>query len=198
MTKINLYSVTGDVIHSETVESMEGFSIMKFFKKWQQTNNMNPVLIDICKTITEINKINTGNVSFHIQSVMVVDDEPTLRELFNDSIARLGHFVEVFPNAEEALVMLKKDPNRYNYIFTDNMMIGTDDGSKFAKIAKQINSKIKTFVVSGDVSSIDNDIFDYHIDGAIAKPLNAFAFSSTLGHAKRKTVTYTDNESKVA
>lgn len=186
MTKVNLYSVVGDVIYSESVSTMDTFSIMKFISNGLKESKLPPLFVDVHKTINEINHLNLSTVEFNIQSVMVVDDEPTLRELFTDSISRLGHFVEVFENAELALNSLKKDPNRYNYIFTDNMMIGNDDGSKFAKVAKQINSKIKTFVVSGDISSIDRDIFDFQVDGAIAKPLNAFAFSSTIGHARKK------------
>jgi CheY-like chemotaxis protein len=198
MTKVNLYSVMGEVIYSESISTMETFSIMKFISNGLKATNLSPLFVDVHKTINEINHLNLMNVEFNIQSVMVVDDEPTLRELFTDSISRLGHFVEVFENAEQALNSLKKDPNRYNYIFTDNMMIGTDDGSKFAKVAKQINSKIKTFVVSGDIGSIDRDIFDFHVDGAIAKPLNAFAFSSTIGHARRKITQVLEKPEKVA
>lgn len=186
MNKVNLYSAVGEIVYSEQIVEMEKFSIMKFVSNGLAKTGINPLFLDIHKTIHEVNKLDLSTVAFHIQSVMVVDDEPTLRELFTDNISRLGHFVEVFENAEDALDSLKKDPNRYNYIFTDNMMIGTDDGSKFAKVAKQINSKIKTYVVSGDISSIDKDIFDFQVDGAIAKPLNAFAFSSTLGQARKK------------
>src|SRR3712207_6192573 len=60
-------------------------------------------------------------------SVLVIDDDETIRELLNESLAEDGFIVESAPNAEEALVKVRQTP--YDAIVTDlNLPVlkGTD------------------------------------------------------------------------
>ena len=50
-------------------------------------------------------------------SVLVIDNDQTIREVLNDSLAEDGFMVESAPNAEEALVKVRKTP--YDAIVTD-------------------------------------------------------------------------------
>jgi DNA-binding NtrC family response regulator len=50
-------------------------------------------------------------------SVLVIDDDETIRELLNESLAEDGFVVESAPNAEEALVKVRQTP--YDAIVTD-------------------------------------------------------------------------------
>src|SRR5262245_41539429 len=50
-------------------------------------------------------------------SVLVIDDDQTIREVLNDSLAEDGFMVESAPNAEEALVKVRQTP--YDAIVTD-------------------------------------------------------------------------------
>ncbi len=50
-------------------------------------------------------------------SVLVIDDDQTIREVLNDSLAEDGFLVESAPNAEEAIVKMRQTP--YDAIVTD-------------------------------------------------------------------------------
>src|SRR4029450_7414605 len=50
-------------------------------------------------------------------SVLCTDDDQTIREVLNDSLAEDGFVVESAPNAEEALVKVRQTP--YDAIVTD-------------------------------------------------------------------------------
>lgn len=185
---INLYNIKNEIIYQEEFETFDKFQFMKFYNNGIQSTHINPMFVDIQKTITEINKISNKSIKFNTQSVMVIDDEAMLRDLFLEHISRLNHFCEVFSDSVSALEAFNKFPSRYNYILTDNMIDEKDSGSKLAKQVKQTNPKVKVFIISGDLSSIDEDVFDYQIDGAISKPISAFTLSTTIGSGKIKNI----------
>jgi DNA-binding NtrC family response regulator len=145
-----------------------------------------PLCIDVQKSLKNINSENWGTVKMFCRSVIVIEDEAILRKLYKEHLSRLNHFVEIFPTAEEALAVFKKDPTRYDIVLTDNLLEGGEiNGSDLAKKIKSINSKIKVFIVTGDMQSVDCDIFDHNIEGTLNKPVDSFTFINTVGNGKR-------------
>lgn len=77
----------------------------------------------------EDNQANKGNV-------LVVDDEHLIRELFNDLLEDEGYNIMSAANADEALNILKEEPNSIDVIFLDIMM----PGKTGLEIMEDINS----------------------------------------------------------
>jgi CheY-like chemotaxis protein len=67
------------------------------------------------------------------QRILVVDDEPTVRESIQILLNHDGHQVEVVSSGEEALEKLRK--GSYDFVFTDHIMSGMS-GEELARTIK--------------------------------------------------------------
>jgi CheY-like chemotaxis protein len=178
--KANLYDYSGDVVFSEEI-NLKRFLIMKFVEKGLLSSKLGIEEIDIKKTISELNKHD----ELTIKSVLVADDEEILRESYSEALTRLCHYVESYSTADEAYLIFEEEPDKFDVILTDNNMPESElNGAKFAKKAKSVSKKIKVNIITGDISSVDDDVFDHDIDNTIAKPLNEYTFAMTLGKGK--------------
>jgi DNA-binding NtrC family response regulator len=79
-------------------------------------------------------------------SVLVIDDDETIRELLNESLAEDGFIVESAPNAEEALVKVRQTP--YDAIVTDLNLPGLK-GTDVVREALAIYPEAIIVVVTG-------------------------------------------------
>ena len=79
-------------------------------------------------------------------SVLVIDDDESIRELLNDSLAEDGFIVESAPNAEEALVKVRQTP--YDAIVTDLNLPGLK-GTDVVRQALTIYPEVVIVVVTG-------------------------------------------------
>lgn len=197
MKNFKLYNIDGEAIFTEDVAPKK-FRFMDFYQKGLQISKEVPICIDVQKSLKEINAENWGDVKMSGRSVMVIEDEAILRKLYQEHLSRLNHFVEIFATAEEALDIFMKDPTRYDIVLTDNLLEGGKlNGSEIAKKIKAINSKVKVFIVTGDMQSVDSDIFDHNIDGTLNKPVDSFTFINTVGNGKRTLQTEQSGSSVV-
>lgn len=196
MKNFKLYDVEGNVVFQKEIVPSK-FRLMDFYNEGIKTANIKPIFVDIKKTINEINEYKLENVVFRSQSVLVIEDEDMLQEMYYEHLSRLNHFVEVFSNASDALNIFSKDPSRYNTLLTDNILEGCEfNGSEVAKRVKTINSNVKVYIISGDMQSIDQNIFDFEIDGTINKPIDSFTFVSTVGNGKKLISVTKPNDSE--
>ncbi len=58
--------------------------------------------------------------------LLVVDDEPMLREILKDGLESMGYFVEAADTGMEALRILQQDPGRFDLVILDMNMPGWD------------------------------------------------------------------------
>jgi two-component system response regulator AtoC len=79
-------------------------------------------------------------------SVLVIDDDESIRELLNDSLAEDGFIVESAPNAEEALVKVRHTP--YDAIVTDLNLPGLK-GTDVVREAFALYPEVIIVVVTG-------------------------------------------------
>lgn len=185
MKSFKLYDIDGNIIYNQDCLASK-FKIMDFYQAGLEATKIEPIFVDVQKTIKTINNTNFDNIQYSIQSVLVIEDEAILRKLYKEHLSRLNHFVEIFATAEEAFDIFSKDPSRYDILLTDNLIEGGNfNGSEIAKRIKTINNKIKVFIVTGDMQSIDDDIFDFNIDGTLNKPIDSFTFINTVGNGRR-------------
>jgi len=54
--------------------------------------------------------------------IMVVDDEPAVREITGQMLERLGYEVETHSGAMEALASFERDPKGFDLVITDRTM----------------------------------------------------------------------------
>jgi CheY-like chemotaxis protein len=81
-------------------------------------------------------------------SVLVVEDDPGLRDLAADLLEYLGYRTRVAANGDEALAILKAERG-IDVMFTDLVMPGTLDGLALAKKVRGLDPAIKVVFTSG-------------------------------------------------
>ena len=122
----------------------------------------------------------------HGRRVLVVDDDPTIREMVIRGLSTAGHEVDAAEGGEEALRMLRSRP--YDHIFLDLRMPGMS-GQDLYKLLKTSDPKLAsrvTFItgeaarpeVTAFLESVGNPVltkpFDLHqLRGAVACPREA-------------------------
>jgi PAS domain S-box-containing protein len=84
--------------------------------------------------------------------IMVVDDERTLVELAEETLAQLGYEPVGFESSKAALQALAKDPHRFDLVLSDEMMPELSGTSLAAEI-RRIRSDIPIIIMSGYVDS---------------------------------------------
>jgi CheY-like chemotaxis protein len=77
------------------------------------------------------------------KSVIVVDDEHDLVNLFTDALSSYGYDVSAFTDPIAALEYIKKNPDKYSLLITDfsmNNMNGCELGNKVKGVEQQHTS----------------------------------------------------------
>lgn len=90
--------------------------------------------------------------------ILVVDDEPTVREFLTKLLVGKGHEVESVGSASDALTMIKSE--RYGVILLDVKMPGMSGNELYKRVQKIAKSLAKRIVfVTGDTMGIDTRNF---------------------------------------
>lgn len=101
-----------------------------------------------------------------MKSIVVVDDEPDLVDLFSEALSSYGYEVSAFTDPVVALEDLKKNPNKYSLLITDfgmKKMNGCELGIK----VKELNNNIQIILVTA-YENIDGNILNFeHINKPI-------------------------------
>jgi DNA-binding response OmpR family regulator len=122
------------------------------------------------------------------RSVIVIDDEPELANLFNAFLIKEGYNVITFIDPVLAFEYFKKTSDKHSLIITDMRMPGLS-GIDLAKRIREINSKIVIFLMTAfDISDLKNqpDFKLARIDMLIQKPVR-FSYLREMIHNIWKT-----------
>lgn len=117
------------------------------------------------------------------ETILIVDDEPSLRELLEEILQTHGYNVISVENGENALQALKR--NEIDLIISDVIMPGMD-GYQLSKCVKEDYPEMKIQLVSGysDDRHIKNDEYNLH-SSILTKPFDRqqllFRVSELLG-----------------
>ncbi len=105
-----------------------------------------------------------------IKTILVVDDEPELREIICDECRYLGHVVLEASNGLQALEVLKN--NNVDVVLSDVRMPG-GDGVALLKGLKTIsNHKPKVFMMSGFSDYSETQLKELGAEGLLSKPFD--------------------------
>jgi two-component system NtrC family sensor kinase len=114
---------------------------------------------------------NTGEV------VLLVEDEPEVRELAAESLADLGYAVLTAATAPDALERLRSGV-RVDLLFSDVVMQGGMNGVQLALEARRMRPELKVLLTSGYTGSIDRgQVEDIPL---LSKPYDREALASRL------------------
>lgn len=98
--------------------------------------------------------------------ILVVDDEISIIEIWNELLCFMGHQVSTAQNGDAAVSLIKKQ--HFDLIITDMKMPGSD-GLVVLEYVSKIEKKPKVIVSSGFVE-YQNIAENYNIEKIITKP----------------------------
>jgi CheY-like chemotaxis protein len=189
---VKFFHINGEVILDKVVP-FKKFRIMKelsLLLKEKLIESKEDV--DIERTIDFLNE---NNRCLKVRSILVVDDDEILRDLYESHIGRFCHYVDVYESATKALEDFKSNPLKYDYILSDNIMPEMK-GDRFSDLIKEIKPDIPIYIITGDADSVSPESFNNSVSGVIKKPIDANQLRSFIGEGKVDK--FWDKEDKVA
>jgi DNA-binding NtrC family response regulator len=113
------------------------------------------------------------------KSILLVDDEPDIVNLFKDLLENKNYEVIDFTNPLEALENYKTNWDQYGLVISDIRMPGMT-GFDLLKYIKKIDATISFFLMSANDTINYSEIEGIKIDGFIEKPIRIKEFLSIL------------------
>ncbi len=112
--------------------------------------------------------------------ILVVDDEVDLVRVYELALTRLGYQVTSCFNGTEALNVFRNDPNRYDLVFTDQVMPGLT-GIQLSQELLNIRQDVPIILASGYSDSIlEHDAEGYGLCELFLKPIKLRNLVSTI------------------
>lgn len=106
------------------------------------------------------------------ERILYVDDEPSIAELGRLHLESLGYDAYSTTDPEEALEIIKAEPNRFNLVVSDMAMPNMPGDQLIAEILS-INSEIPTMICSGYSARMsETNASEIGIKAFVMKPLN--------------------------
>jgi len=104
------------------------------------------------------------------KKILIVDDEPMIREIFKEAFEAIGFFVLEAKNGREAFNLVSKE--MFDCVLSDVRMPG-GDGIELAKNISQITGpKPKVFLVTGFSDDMTRQAIQWGVDRIFDKPFN--------------------------
>jgi CheY-like chemotaxis protein len=115
------------------------------------------------------------------ETVLLVDDEEIVIGVGKQMLERLGFSVLIARNGQEALDVLKNNPDDVDLVLLDMIMPGMEAGDAYDQL-KAINPAIKVILSSGyGLDQKASAIIDRGCNGFIQKPFNMKILEEKIG-----------------
>ncbi len=118
---------------------------------------------------------------FSEKNILVVDDEPDLREILRDELEFAGATVAEAENGQQALLLAKAQ--KFDAIISDIRMPGGDGLTLAKNIKGQEGTSPVMFLVTGFADVAPAEAFDMGIEGFVYKPFNLGPMMENLSRA---------------
>ena len=107
------------------------------------------------------------------ESILVVDDEVSIREMTKETLEAYGYKIETAKDGIEALTYIEKDRRKFRLVMTDMMMPNMDGGS-LIRTLQRLAPEIKLIAVSGltDPETLEK-IKTSRVEAFLPKPIEA-------------------------
>ncbi len=101
-------------------------------------------------------RIATPLTAARLPHVLVVDDEPEVRDLLVEYFRERGHQVSAAGDGPEAIAEIQQNPAKYSLIVSDLQLPGVD-GLGVLKAARKANPSVTVIIVTG-YASLDSAV----------------------------------------
>ncbi len=81
--------------------------------------------------------------------VLLVEDEPLIREIMTETLQEAGHEVAEARTGDEAMELIRTSPNHFTALVTDFHMPGSFDGAEVAASIRKRVPAIPVVIASG-------------------------------------------------
>ena len=115
--------------------------------------------------------MNSQGIVKKAERILVVDDDPVIRDMMVDILDLEGYTVEIARNGRDALALLRNNANHASYLIFLDMMMPVMDGRAFCEaLVGDPNHRQRHVIVL--MSAIDNlaEAAALGIDAAMPKP----------------------------
>ncbi|MBA1201871.1 PAS domain S-box protein [Pseudomonas capeferrum] len=136
-------------------------------------------------TLEEVDSPAAAAPAIMGQTILVVDDEPTVRMLLTDSLNELGYTVIEAADSGAGLKVLRSDV-RIDMLISDVGLPGGMNGRQMADAAREVRPGLKTLFITGYAESAA--IGDGHLEPGMhvmTKPFEMDTFASRVGELIR-------------
>ncbi len=128
-------------------------------------------------------KIRPVILKGHGERVLLVDDEPLVREVAEALLEQLGYRVLSAENGEQALTMYREQGSEIDLVLMD-MMMPRMNGDEAIRRLRQIDADVKVIISTGDPAYLDGlPGIKAAAVGMVNKPYTIDALSSALAKA---------------
>lgn len=115
------------------------------------------------------------------KKILIVDDEPMIREIFRDAFEMIGFFVEEAENGREAFKILQGIS--YDCVLSDVRMPGGDGVELVKNVHQMSGPKPKIFLVTGYMDMNTQNLKEWGVIKIFDKPFNFQDIMEQVGHA---------------
>lgn len=125
-------------------------------------------------------KMSEKNLPCGNETILFVDDESSITDMFRDMLERLGYRVEAKTDPEEALLLFKSKPDYFDAVITDMIMPKMTGEELIVKLL-EIRSDIHIILCTGHNSLIDEErAIRLGVAGYILKPVSILKIAETI------------------
>jgi PAS domain S-box-containing protein len=114
-----------------------------------------------------------------VESILFVDDEPTIVKMQKQRLEHLGYKVTVKSNPLEAIEMFRSSPDQFDLVITD-MTMPKMTGDKLSMEIKAIRSGVPVIMCTGFSEKIEGKNEDLDIDVILMKPTDLSLMATTI------------------
>lgn len=118
------------------------------------------------------------------KNILIVDDDPDIRESLREILTFYGAFVETAESGDEALTKFQESLSRkrpFDLVITDFTMPGKLSGIDLAKALKEIKGKLKIIGTSSYIMpDIKHEEYEKYFDALLPKPFTIETLQETL------------------
>jgi two-component system cell cycle sensor histidine kinase/response regulator CckA len=109
--------------------------------------------------VTQTNQANDGGTapSPHGETILLVEDEPAVRQLFAQALTRAGYRVYEARNGQEAMKLFEQHADGIDLLLTD-LRMPYMGGAELAQLLRQRRRTLKLICVSGYPTPGDDDL----------------------------------------
>ncbi len=116
-------------------------------------------------------------------TVLVVDDEPIVREVTARLLDRLGYFALLASGCDEALQMLRHHAGEIELVLLDMIMPGKSGRDCFHEV-RRLHPAVKVVMASGYTRGEEvSDLIELGLSGFLRKPFRSAELAKTLARA---------------